>query len=132
MKAILITRIEWREINSDSLAIPKMGTSGNFVEAPTGTGTRTMPMSTLVETVRVQSFTRPDWAIVRVAMSSQAAEVIGIQYEVWGNMIKQISETRRLLSAANAELSEKKEVLHRYQDAGFWERLKWAFLGGKL
>ena len=49
------------------------------------------------ETVRGQTFSRPDGTTICIGTSKQAQEVIGIQYEAWEAMKDELGASRVLL-----------------------------------
>ena len=81
-------------------------------------------------------FYRPDGARLLIGNSKQAAEVLGIQYEVWNKMEAPRDRAESLNRALTKENDSQKmqmfwlaEELKGIAGATFWERLKWAFTG---
>lgn len=76
------------------------------------------------EMIQGQRFIRPDGQELLIGCSRQAEEIIGIQYEAWGNMSEVREMTRGQLRKAEKELSDLKQLT-------FWKRLKALFTGIK-
>ncbi len=76
------------------------------------------------EMVQGQRFRRPDGEELVIGCSRQAEEIIGIQYESWGNMSREWEATRTQLRKAEKELADIRQMT-------FWMRLKALFKGIK-
>ena len=76
------------------------------------------------EMIQGQRFVRPDGKELLIGCSRQAEEIIGIQYESWGNMSEAWEGTRTQLRKAEKELADIRQMT-------FWMRLKALFKGIK-
>ena len=108
---LVITHIEAEEIPDIKVEIySRLAMHGVLEETETAVAT---------EVIYGVRFKRPDGSTINIGTSKQAQEVIGIQYEAWKNLEKE-------LHRAGSELNSLRKEKKFFQDMGFWSRLRWA------
>jgi hypothetical protein len=122
---ILIRHIDFIETGMERYQLTELARWG----APTPIGYELADTEQVIEWVRGVEFTRPDGEKILIGASEQAQEVLGIQFEAWGNMEREIYR----LQASNKHL---RDTIHDYQDEvdrlsrlSLWERVKQLFMG---
>jgi len=83
-----------------------------------------------MELIKGRRFVRPsDGTDIIVGVSNQAAEAIGLMYEGWDNMEKELLSLLRSRRKLDAEGIMLKSTLLKLKAATFWQRIKWVFTG---
>jgi len=85
-----------------------------------------------MESVRGLNLTRPDdGTTMYIGLSKQAEGVIGMYYDEYTDMKRQLSACLNLREANNMHIGLIEEELTKVQKAGVLTRLKWLILGYK-
>lgn len=130
MKYSIIRNIDVFETDRDPCAIlmekePGSQYVGNF------DGSDMMPIEQFHELIYSREFVRPGGSRIRIGTSKQAADVLGIQYEAWDSMNAAL-ETSNMERGKGWQLVWKqRKELDKIKQAGFWQRVKWLFVGIK-
>ena len=124
---IVITKVETIEVPGRETILEKIAHSPNttdiFIDG------KVVPMEVLTEVVRGVEFFRPDGTSVLIGCSGQAAEAIGIQYTVFGEMTSRLAETQRRLYKAEHRLQEESNKLKELKKKSLFKKLIWCFTG---
>jgi hypothetical protein len=122
---ILIESIKYFEVDRDPYTLIAQEPFG-CVPLMTDEGAEYKPMDALTEFVSGRRFCRPsDGTDIVIGMSKDVRDLIGIQYEAYENLEKELSDWIN----SNGRLAEK---INKAENAGFWQRLKWLFSGINL
>lgn len=92
-------------------------------------GNKYIETKLFIELIGGQRFVRPDGKELIIGCSKQAEEVIGIQYEAWGNMSKEWEITRQELYTERGERLKVEGELLKVKQLGFFRRLVALFKG---
>ena len=87
-------------------------------------------LEVVVESIRGVEFITPTYEKVRIGFSQQATQVLGLSYDVYKNMSKQLDSMR---ADYNREYDRRMKVeaeFSAYKNAGILERIKRVFRGG--
>ena len=88
-----------------------------------------MPVSIVQELIRGRCFRRPDGSELVIGASKQAEEVLGLQYEAWETVHRELCTQRSRLLAAHKQVHKYKDELNGIRCASIWKRLKWLIVG---
>jgi len=120
---ILIKGIEYIEVDRDPYQILSESLPYQAVMVSNGTECRPESVECLTEFVSGRRFVRPsDGTDVVIGMSKDVSRLIGIQFEAYENIEKELKQWINRTS----ELSGK---VNKAEKAGFFQRLKWLFNG---
>ena len=119
---ILISKIEYSEIEPDDHVTVDRYSDRYITSEPTP---KDLAPNIETETIRGTRFVRPsDGTDIVIGCSGEAAELIGIQYEAWDNLKKDLAYSDYMIKGLQAEIK-------KIKSAPFFTRLKWAFFGYK-
>ncbi len=122
---ILIKNIEFYETNQDPIEIVSHMMPYEAIEALSDKGDVVVPISEIRELIKGQRFRRSDGVDIIVGLTKQAQDILGLQYEAWDNMQKELEITHNSLQVAN-------ETIKAVTQANIWTRIKYLFCGYKV
>ena len=124
---IVIKNIEFFETQRDTAELVYRTSLGHPAVCNSGA---TVPLNEVMELIKGRRFVRPsDGTDIIVGVSNQAAEAIGLMYEGWDNMEKELLSLLRSRRKLDAEGIMLKSTLLKLKAATFWQRIKWVFTG---
>ena len=89
-----------------------------------------LPPSTMVsEVVTCRQFVRSDGTDVMIGMSCEAADVLGLQYEAWNEMERNLESQNQKFTDLCRQVGRMGAKLYTIHQARWWTRLKWLFRG---
>lgn len=123
---IVIKNIEVFETDLDLCEIVSYAPPGQLVFP--SAGEEPVTIDALRELVRGRRFVRPsDGTDIIIGVSKQAADIIGIQYEAWGQLQERLGFLWFSLSKCNKECVRLETTIRSLEAAGFFKRLLWLF-----
>ncbi len=120
---ILIKSIEFYETKMDPIEIVNPNILYKQSLVTSNYDKEYAEVSDLRELIHGRRFRRPsDGTEIVIGVSKQAQDLIGIQYEAWDNMEKQLDSYYR-------ESMKTRSILTKIEKANLLTRLKWIFTG---
>ncbi len=130
---IIITKVETVETEIDPIRLPIYDKDDMLFPPHVS---EPLPTKTYLEIIKGREFIKSNGERIFIGMRNEAEEVLGIYYDAWDELHKQINGLYRCIhSSANViddtrmERNEKEKEIEKIKSYGFWKRLKCLFVG---